>query len=359
MIRNQNLFNQGLELHGNINLYRAICLLVAVLQPSLVQIIKLTDPSMVDPWIGKYIFSVIAVILTILSYINKYMKNRMVVWVQGLLAITSLYIVYLNYLSSLAPIYCITLPIVVCCVSLLLNNINYVLIYEIIINVLAIAAAFLVKSPHTNRIYYLSFLIGISVFLYLYLRHMVKQQKKLAESQSKMKAIISAMPDMVFVLDDKGVVMECSLPKEYPTQKSMEMIGKKVYEIITEQVPANILNIIKEVLTTGKTRFLEYSHNVNGETRCFEANFAAIDNCQVVSIVRDITSHKSMEQKLKKNEAKYRSLFENMHNCFAHHRIIVNEDNKPVDYEFLEVNRAFEEYTGIKSEEIYGKKCLS
>lgn len=57
-----------------------------------------------------------------------------------------------------------------------------------------------------------------------------------------------------------------------------------------------------------------------------------------------------------KSEEKYRSLFENMHNGFAHHKIVVNEKGKPIDYIFLEVNHAFEKLTGLRKEDIIGKK---
>lgn len=40
---------------------------------------------------------------------------------------------------------------------------------------------------------------------------------------------------------------------------------------------------------------------------------------------------------------------------FAYHKIIVDKNKKPIDYEFLEVNPAFERITGLKAENIIGK----
>lgn len=51
-----------------------------------------------------------------------------------------------------------------------------------------------------------------------------------------------------------------------------------------------------------------------------------------------------------------RSLFENMIDAFALHRMLFDENNRPVDYVFLEVNEAFESFTGFKRENIIGKK---
>ncbi|MFA5752699.1 MAG: PAS domain S-box protein [Bacteroidales bacterium] len=44
--------------------------------------------------------------------------------------------------------------------------------------------------------------------------------------------------------------------------------------------------------------------------------------------------------------------------AFSHHKIILDENGKPVDYIFLEVNKAFEEMTGLKAADITGKKIL-
>lgn len=40
---------------------------------------------------------------------------------------------------------------------------------------------------------------------------------------------------------------------------------------------------------------------------------------------------------------------------YAHHKIILDEQGIPNDYEFLEVNPAFERITGLKAQEIIGK----
>ena len=64
---------------------------------------------------------------------------------------------------------------------------------------------------------------------------------------------------------------------------------------------------------------------------------------------------KQAESALRENEAKYRSLFENMIDGFALHQIIVDETGKPIDYIFREVNSAFEKLTGLKAGDILNK----
>jgi len=47
-------------------------------------------------------------------------------------------------------------------------------------------------------------------------------------------------------------------------------------------------------------------------------------------------------------EKKYEALFKNMLNGFSLHKIITNEKGDPINYEFVEVNKAFEEMTGLR-----------
>jgi len=56
------------------------------------------------------------------------------------------------------------------------------------------------------------------------------------------------------------------------------------------------------------------------------------------------------------NESKeYELLFSNMVSGFAYHKIITDESNKPIDYQFIDVNPYFEKIINKKREEIIGK----
>ena len=67
-------------------------------------------------------------------------------------------------------------------------------------------------------------------------------------------------------------------------------------------------------------------------------------------------SLKKQKFALHESEERYQKLFTNMLNGFALHEIVLNEDDKPIDYIFLEVNDIFESMTGLKRSEIIGKK---
>lgn len=77
---------------------------------------------------------------------------------------------------------------------------------------------------------------------------------------------------------------------------------------------------------------------------------------KVYGAFQDISNIREAEKALRESEESYQMLFEKSLNGFALHEIITDENNRPVDYRFLEINSAFEKMTGLKREDIMGKK---
>ncbi|MBA3074380.1 MAG: PAS domain S-box protein [Anaerolineae bacterium] len=75
----------------------------------------------------------------------------------------------------------------------------------------------------------------------------------------------------------------------------------------------------------------------------------------LLSVIED---QKEIEEALSKSEKSYRTLFENITQGFALHKIILDESGKPVDYQFVAVNPAYEKLTGLSAEKIIGKTVL-
>jgi len=58
------------------------------------------------------------------------------------------------------------------------------------------------------------------------------------------------------------------------------------------------------------------------------------------------------------SEGRYRDLFHSMLDGYALHEMLYDADGNPVDYQFLEVNPAFENLTGLRADDIVGKTLL-
>lgn len=82
------------------------------------------------------------------------------------------------------------------------------------------------------------------------------------------------------------------------------------------------------------------------EQRLFkEISFRVVEGLNNLILMRE----------LKKSEQKYRRFFTTIPSGWAYHKVVLDENNNPVDYTFLEVNKAFELQTGLKKEDIIGK----
>ena len=115
--------------------------------------------------------------------------------------------------------------------------------------------------------------------------------------------------------------------------------------------------------TDPKPYFTEYRiFHDDGSIRWVEAygvaSFTGEGNARransFVGTVADITSRKQVEEALRKSEATYRSLFGNMLDGFAYCQMIYDEQGRPDDFIYLDVNNAFSRLTGL--ENVMGKK---
>ncbi len=82
-----------------------------------------------------------------------------------------------------------------------------------------------------------------------------------------------------------------------------------------------------------------------------------IKNSHKRVIIKDI-EEASGGKSLKDSDDRYRMLFTNMREGFVLADIIYDRSGEPCDYRYLEMNPAFELYTGIKKETILGKSVL-
>jgi PAS domain S-box-containing protein len=71
------------------------------------------------------------------------------------------------------------------------------------------------------------------------------------------------------------------------------------------------------------------------------------DPAVLAGVTMDVTEQKRAEQTLRDSEAKYRSLFDSIDAGFCVIEVIFDDEHKPIDFRFLEVNPAFEKQTGI------------
>lgn len=131
------------------------------------------------------------------------------------------------------------------------------------------------------------------------------------------------------------------------------VVGRKISEVIPgycEENPES-LEIFGRVAETRKAT--RWEHYLGAAGKWFSFSIYSPAPGEFVAVTDDITEGKRAELALRKSEATYRSLFDNMLNGVAHYRMIFL-DGVPVDYEFISVNPAFVQTTGLT--DVVGKK---
>lgn len=80
-----------------------------------------------------------------------------------------------------------------------------------------------------------------------------------------------------------------------------------------------------------------------------------LDISNGINALRVENLHKKDQEKLRRSEERYHSLFDQMTEGFALYEVIENKNGIPINYRFLEVNEAFEKLTGLKRESVLYK----
>ncbi|MBI4783286.1 MAG: PAS domain S-box protein [Oscillatoriophycideae cyanobacterium NC_groundwater_1537_Pr4_S-0.65um_50_18] len=120
-------------------------------------------------------------------------------------------------------------------------------------------------------------------------------EEALQASETKLRTLIEAIPDPLFVLSAEGRLLEIMVVEpNLLWQPYEEMIGQTMHQIGKEQAD-EFLGYIQQVLRTQQTLTVEYSVFLNGREAWFSARIAPIDHDQVIWMARDITALKQAE----------------------------------------------------------------
>ena len=137
-----------------------------------------------------------------------------------------------------------------------------------------------------------------------------------------------------------------------------DTIGKTLDENFPGLRERGIPQAYAEVVRTGKSKIwgeVYYTDNSVSHGVYSVKAFPLPDNHVGVSF-ENITERVRAENELIGSKTQLQSLFDNMINGFAYHQLVTGEKGEPIDYIFLEVNKAFENLTGLKRNDIIGKK---
>jgi PAS domain S-box-containing protein len=127
----------------------------------------------------------------------------------------------------------------------------------------------------------------------------------LRESESRKKALIEALPDLMFVLSKNGTYIEFKATNEEDLAiPALEIVGKNIRDAgFTKKYLDLVFRHIDLAITEKTIQTFEFELATPRGNRFWEARMVAMSADEVLTLVRDITERRQMEEDRRKLEA--------------------------------------------------------
>ncbi|ACC84435.1 PAS domain S-box protein [Nostoc punctiforme] len=172
-------------------------------------------------------------------------------------------------------------------------------------------------------------------------------QEKLQESEARYKAILDAIPDLMFRISRDAEYLDLKSEGANITLSREEIVGKRVQELLPSDVAAISLEAIAKTLDSGTLQTCEYQLATPLGVRDYEARLVVSGEDEVLAIVRDITERKQAEVTLQNLAQKFAKAFSCSPDSIT---ISTLQEGR-----FIEVNDSFVELSGYERDEVIGK----
>ena len=135
----------------------------------------------------------------------------------------------------------------------------------------------------------------------------------LRKSEAENRAILSAVPDILFRLDRNGFFLASHTGNPESLYSSPDnFLGKKIEEVLPPEIASLAVNALARTFEIHDTVSFEYELPINGELRYFEDRILEISDNEALSIIRDITDRKLAEIGLQTTSKKLSILLQNL-----------------------------------------------
>lgn len=122
-----------------------------------------------------------------------------------------------------------------------------------------------------------------------------RTEHALDESQARNQAILSALPDMMFLMTTDGVYLDAHVRDERELLvPPSQFIGRSLFDVLPPDLSRQFAASFEEV-ARGGSPVVEYSLVTDGQRRHYEARLVRCGAAEVLSIVRNVTESKRVQ----------------------------------------------------------------
>lgn len=128
-------------------------------------------------------------------------------------------------------------------------------------------------------------------------------RSELERSRRFGKAIVSALPDLVFQLSPEGRFLDYfPTPHIEPLLPPAEFLGKTVREVLPARIADDCMAAIEQALATGEVQLLNYTLDRHGATEHFECRISSSGGSNILAIIRDVSETRRQQSLLARKE---------------------------------------------------------
>ena len=123
----------------------------------------------------------------------------------------------------------------------------------------------------------------------------------LQQSETRTRALLEAMPDMLMEISVDGLIMNMVPPKGMELAMPVEhFVGKQIYEVFSETIASQALFAIERALETNEMNIFEFDAVMGEGKQVMEARVVASASDTALIIIRDITQRRWIETEREK-----------------------------------------------------------
>ena len=114
--------------------------------------------------------------------------------------------------------------------------------------------------------------------------------QKLSLSEVKNRAIITAIPDVIFLIDEEGIILDYHANEEKELYLEKEMfLNKNLRDIFPAEISKRALEKIQRAIAENDVQSLEYSLEMPYGLQYYEARIVKNQSDNVIAIIRNVT----------------------------------------------------------------------